>query len=54
MDVPLGEVAPVMRQAIMAAEDARFYEHNGVDLRGVARAFTANRHGGAPGRAPPR
>ncbi|GGM44067.1 hypothetical protein GCM10011608_31010 [Micromonospora sonchi] len=47
VDVPLGEVAPVMRQTIIAAEDARFHEHNGVDLRGIARAFTANRHGGA-------
>ncbi|SCL13083.1 transglycosylase domain-containing protein [Micromonospora inyonensis] len=44
-DVPLTEVAPVMRQAILAAEDARFYDHSGVDLRGIARAFTANRSG---------
>ena len=26
-------------QAILAAEDVRFYEHHGIDLRGVARAF---------------
>ncbi|MEU4568164.1 transglycosylase domain-containing protein [Micromonospora sp. NPDC023956] len=45
-DVPLTEVAPVMRQAILAAEDARFYDHSGVDLRGVARAFTANQGDG--------
>lgn len=45
-DVPLHEVAPVMRQAILAAEDARFYQHRGVDLRGVIRAFTANQRGG--------
>ncbi|MEV0329269.1 transglycosylase domain-containing protein [Micromonospora echinospora] len=44
-DVPLTEVAPVMRQAIVAAEDSRFYDHSGVDLRGVARAFTANQGG---------
>ncbi|GAB3859227.1 hypothetical protein GCM10029963_60170 [Micromonospora andamanensis] len=47
VDVPLDEVAPVMRQAIIAAEDARFHEHSGVDLRGIVRAFTANRRDGA-------
>ncbi|MBY8873406.1 penicillin-binding protein [Micromonospora sp. PLK6-60] len=46
VDVPLSGVAPVMRQAIVAAEDARFYQHRGVDARGVARAFTANQAGG--------
>ncbi|WP_433387310.1 transglycosylase domain-containing protein [Micromonospora sp. KLBMP9576] len=46
VDVPLAEVTPVMRQAIIAAEDARFYEHSGVDLRGVVRAFTVNRRDG--------
>ncbi len=33
------EIAPIMKQAIVAVEDRRFYEHNGVDLRGIARAF---------------
>ncbi|MGN9813606.1 transglycosylase domain-containing protein [Micromonospora sp. BQ11] len=47
VDVPLAEVAPVMRQAIIAAEDARFHEHSGVDVRGVVRAFTVNRRDGA-------
>ncbi|TDC35386.1 penicillin-binding protein [Micromonospora sp. 15K316] len=46
VDVPLREVAPVMRQAIVAAEDLRFYHHHGVDLRGVVRAFTVNQRGG--------
>ncbi|WBB66709.1 transglycosylase domain-containing protein [Micromonospora sp. WMMD812] len=46
VDVPLREVAPVMRQAIVAAEDVRFYHHSGVDLRGVARAFTVNQRDG--------
>ena len=35
-DVPLAEIAPVMQQAIIAAEDQRFYQHNGVDVKGVA------------------
>jgi membrane peptidoglycan carboxypeptidase len=47
VDVPLAEVAPVMRQAIIAAEDARFYQHHGVDLRGVLRALTVNSRDGA-------
>ncbi len=31
-----------MRQAIIAIEDARFLEHNGVDARGVVRALARN------------
>jgi membrane peptidoglycan carboxypeptidase len=46
-DVPLAEVAPVMQHAMVAAEDTRFYEHNGVDIKGVARAFVANQQAGA-------
>ena len=46
-DVPITDVAPVMRQAVVAAEDARFYQHNGVDLKGIARAFVNNQRGGS-------
>ncbi|WP_407951710.1 transglycosylase domain-containing protein [Plantactinospora veratri] len=45
-NVPLSQVAEVMRQATVAAEDARFYSHGGVDLKGVLRAAVANRVGG--------
>ncbi|WP_018788356.1 transglycosylase domain-containing protein [Micromonospora sp. CNB394] len=45
-DVSLDEIAPVMRQAIIAAEDRRFYSHGGTDLRGIARALVANVKGG--------
>ncbi|WP_433113919.1 transglycosylase domain-containing protein [Micromonospora sp. CA-246542] len=45
-DVALADVAPVMRQAIVAAEDRRFYDHGGADLRGLARALVANVKGG--------
>jgi membrane peptidoglycan carboxypeptidase len=41
-DVPLHDIAPIMIEAIIAAEDRNFYEHNGVDVRGIARAFVAN------------
>jgi len=42
----IGEIAPIVAQAVVAAEDGRFYEHNGVDLKGVVRAFVANRQAG--------
>ena len=32
------QIAPVMKHAIVAIEDRRFYEHQGVDLRGIVRA----------------
>ncbi|MEV4297174.1 transglycosylase domain-containing protein [Microbispora rosea] len=44
--VPLSAVAPVMRQAIVAIEDARFYEHGGLDLKGTLRAFVTNTRAG--------
>ncbi|HEX2045067.1 MAG TPA: PBP1A family penicillin-binding protein [Gaiellaceae bacterium] len=36
------EIAPLMKQAIVAVEDRRFWEHRGVDIRGMARAFWAD------------
>jgi penicillin-binding protein 1A len=36
------EIAPIMQQAIVAIEDKRFYEHHGVDLRGIGRAVWAD------------
>jgi len=35
----ISDVSPIMRQAIVSIEDRRFYEHNGVDTRGIARAL---------------
>ncbi|MFF5231971.1 transglycosylase domain-containing protein [Dactylosporangium sp. NPDC000521] len=43
----LDTVSPTMQQAIVAAEDARFWEHHGVDFKGVARAFVANQKAGS-------
>jgi penicillin-binding protein 1A len=40
--VKTSEIAPIMLQAIVAVEDKRFYQHNGVDLRGIARAIWAD------------
>ncbi|WP_035850222.1 penicillin-binding protein [Cryptosporangium arvum] len=45
-NVELDDVAPVMRQAIVAAEDIRFYDHNGVDARGIVRALVRNQTSG--------
>ncbi len=39
---PIERIPPVMKQAVLAAEDARFYEHPGVDFKGVARAALEN------------
>jgi penicillin-binding protein 1A len=43
--VRIQDVPPVMKQAILAAEDDRFYQHGGVDYAGVARAAVANLRG---------
>jgi penicillin-binding protein 1A len=40
--VRIRDVPQVMRQAILAAEDERFYQHGGVDYLSVARAAFAN------------
>lgn len=40
--VDITEVPLVMQQAILAAEDDRFYEHGGIDFMGVARALITN------------
>ncbi len=36
------EIPDVMKNAVLAIEDARFFEHNGVDYRGMMRAALAN------------
>lgn len=36
--VTLDRIPDYMQQAFVAIEDARFYEHNGIDLQGIARA----------------
>ncbi|HEY3008593.1 MAG TPA: transglycosylase domain-containing protein [Micromonosporaceae bacterium] len=45
-DIPLADVPQVMRDAIIAAEDKNFFKHNGVDIKGVVRAFVANKQAG--------
>src|SRR5260370_34271829 len=43
--VKIKDVPQVMKAAILAAEDDRFYQHGGVDYMGVARAAVANLQG---------
>ena len=38
LKVSLKQVSPLFVQALLAREDTRFYEHGGIDWRGVARA----------------
>lgn len=41
----LDDVAPALKDAILAIEDSRFYEHRGVDPTGVARAILSKATG---------
>ena len=40
--VPSDQIANDMKRAIVAVEDRRFWEHRGIDLRGIARALWAD------------
>lgn len=40
--VPLKDISPHIQKAIVAIEDARFYEHGAIDLKGVLRALNRN------------
>ncbi|HEX8310679.1 MAG TPA: PBP1A family penicillin-binding protein [Chthoniobacteraceae bacterium] len=44
--VPLEEISPAMITAVVAAEDARFYQHEGVDYIGIVRAMVKNYQSG--------
>ena len=44
--VPIDQVSHWLIDAVIATEDARFYEHGGVDYYGIMRAFVNNIKGG--------
>jgi membrane peptidoglycan carboxypeptidase len=44
--VPLNKMSPYVKDAVVAIEDSRFYEHSGVDPVGVLRALMSNVSGG--------
>ncbi len=49
--VPLSDISPYLRKAIVSIEDERFYSHSGVDYWGLARSLVktvlGNRQGGS-------
>jgi penicillin-binding protein 1A len=38
IEVPYDQISDVLKNAIIATEDPRFYEHHGIDFRGILRA----------------
>lgn len=44
--VPIAEVPEQLKQAVLSVEDKRYYQHRGIDLRGLARAVVAQLTGG--------
>ncbi|MCA2212712.1 transglycosylase domain-containing protein [Jidongwangia harbinensis] len=45
--VPYQSINPIIGQAVIAAEDKNFYDHNGIDMKGIARAAWNNFTGGS-------
>lgn len=45
--VHIKEIPDIMKKAVLAIEDDRFYDHGGVDYQGIARATIHNLTGGA-------
>ncbi|MCG6909696.1 MAG: PBP1A family penicillin-binding protein [Deltaproteobacteria bacterium] len=44
--VPLSDIPRMLKEAFIAAEDARFYKHKGVDIVSIVRAFLKNLEAG--------
>jgi len=44
--MPLSEIPKMLVEAFVAAEDARFYKHRGIDLLSIVRAFSKNLEAG--------
>ena len=45
--MPLDQIPEMLRQAFVAAEDSRFYQHRGIDLISIGRAFFKNLEAGS-------
>jgi membrane peptidoglycan carboxypeptidase len=48
-DIPLSQVPRYLQEALVATEDRRFYEHHGVDLRGLIRSAVSTTGGDTQG-----
>jgi penicillin-binding protein 1A len=44
--IPFEEMPPMLVEAFIASEDSRFYEHAGIDFKGILRAFFKNLEAG--------
>ncbi|MEO2166517.1 MAG: transglycosylase domain-containing protein, partial [bacterium] len=44
--IRLSEVSPILIRAVLATEDARYFDHNGIDYVGMGRALLANLQSG--------
>ena len=42
LPVSIDQIPTDLQHAVVAIEDERFYEHNGIDVRGILRAFVKN------------
>ena len=42
LPVSIDQIPVELQHAVVAIEDERFYEHNGIDVRGILRAFVKN------------
>ena len=47
--IPLSQMSPYVRYALIATEDRRFYQHHGVDLRGLLRSAVSTSSGDTQG-----
>ena len=45
--VSISKIPEDLQHAVVAVEDERFYEHNGIDIRGILRAFVVGVTGGS-------
>lgn len=48
-DVTLAQMSPFIKDGAVAIEDARFYDHGGIDVTGILRALVATVQGGREG-----
>ena len=46
LPVSIDQIPVDLQHAVVAIEDERFYEHNGIDVRGILRAFVKNLYSG--------
>jgi penicillin-binding protein 1A len=44
--IPLAKIPKILKEAVVAVEDSRFYEHHGIDTKGILRAFWSNLRAG--------